>query len=273
MTRHLRTLIIGAALIVTGNAVALIGVVYNRSGEPDAVMDLSERELVLPYNYLSSTENSGLALHLIWRADDTAQNSFAGFMNWGGSTPWLTKAKLAELGFDVSADPRNDVDTQRYEKTLPRPAWVVLEFDGPAYQAALQQRRTERDEALALQANNPGKGEFRERAETAEKALHAEQESSSRLFAIDAGPDHDALRRQYPDRAGYLILSGEVRITVNNQTLGGVTSGLNATTVNVPLDYRNAIRSDPGQDPDHYTVRLAFGKRGEPWVLDARVEQ
>ena len=43
--------IAGLAIIIVTNIVALAGVAYNRSGEPDAVVELTERELGLPYRY------------------------------------------------------------------------------------------------------------------------------------------------------------------------------------------------------------------------------
>ncbi|MFL6653087.1 MAG: DUF4824 family protein, partial [Sulfurifustaceae bacterium] len=46
-----RTLLAGIALIAATNAVALVGVAYNRSGEPSSVLKLTERELALPYSW------------------------------------------------------------------------------------------------------------------------------------------------------------------------------------------------------------------------------
>jgi hypothetical protein len=270
MTSHIRILIAGAVLILAGNAVALIGVAYNRAGEPDAVIELSERELILPYNFLAAEENSGLALHLAWRAESNAQSPYAGMISGGGATPWLDKDKLAELGFDVSASPQDQDAALRYEKMLPRKAYVVLEFNGAAYQAALHQRQGELSEAQALQANNPGKKEFEERVKTAQTQLDREQNTSSRLFAIDVGRDQQTLRSRYSDRARYLILPGEVRLQLINKELSGFITNLSAGIINVPLADRAAITG--GARPAHYTVRLAFGKRAEPWIMAVRAE-
>lgn len=267
MTRHTRILIAGAALILAGNAAALIGVAYNRGGEPDAVIELSDRELTSPYSYRSSEENSGLALHLTWRSDRDVQSSFAGIAS-GGASPWLNKDKLAELGFDVSAPPQDPAAARRYEKALPRKAYVVLEFNGPAYQAAVQQRQTELSAAQTLLANNPGKIEFVERVKSAQTQLDNEQHNHSRLFAVDVGPDRVSLRSRYPDRAQYLILPGQVRLAVTDKELTGFITGLGVDTINVPLENRAAIAD--GARHAHYTVRLAFGKRAEPWILEAR---
>lgn len=269
MTRHLRILIIGAALILVGNAVALIGVAYNRSGEP-AVVNLSERELSRPYNFLASKENSGLTLRLDWRSADNSEPHLPGVFSQGGRTRWLDKEKLAALGFDVSADPQNVDAARRYQKTLPRKAYVVLEFNGPAYQAAVQQARARLDEAKAKLAADPGSKALKANVKYAQRRLDNERNKNTRLFAVDVGPDRRTLRSHYSNRARYLILPGEVRLTVVNKALTGYISGLGVSSINVPLAYRAAIIGGGGARPAHYTVRLAFGKRDEPWILAAR---
>jgi hypothetical protein len=271
MTRHTRILIAGAALILAGNAVALIGVVYNRSGQPDAVVEFSERELPRPYNYLASKENSGLALHLNWRSTDTSGPVLPGILSRGGSpSPWLDKDKLAALGFDVSADPKGPDAVRRYRKILPRKAYVVMEFNGPAYQAAVQQAQARIDEAKAKLAADPDNKALKTAIEYAQRQLDNEQHKNSRLFAVDVGPDQESLRSRYPDRARYIILPGQVRLMANSGAVNGYIAGLDVGTINVPLAYRAAISGEGGARPTHYTVRLAFGRRDEPWILAAQ---
>ena len=269
MNRHIRILIIGAALILGGNAVALIGVAYNRSGEPDAVLQLSDRELTRPYSYSfrGSKENSGVSLRLNWRNAGDAQPFLPGILGrQGGATRWLDKDKLAELGFDVDADPQ-DLDSLRpYKMTLPRKAYVVLEFNGPVYRAVVQQREAELDE-------DPGNQDYERFLKSAQRQLDDERNKNSRLFAIDVGPDTETLRARYPDRAQYIILPSEVRLAVFNKALTGYITGLNVNTVIVPLAHRAAITGGGGPRPAHFTVRLAFGKRAEPWILAAQANE
>jgi len=61
------TLLAGLGLIALTNAIALSGVVYNRSGDPEATLRLTQRELRTPYRWYGNRENSGLALSLVWR--------------------------------------------------------------------------------------------------------------------------------------------------------------------------------------------------------------
>jgi hypothetical protein len=62
--RH--TLIAGLALILLTNAVALLGVYQNRSGEPESMLTLTQRELQQPYGWGMARENSGISLRINW---------------------------------------------------------------------------------------------------------------------------------------------------------------------------------------------------------------
>lgn len=271
MTRHKRILIMGAALILGGNAVALIGVAYNRSGTPDAQVELSERELVRPpYYAITDRENSGLALQIAWRLDYGPQETFGGHVFHSGGAPWLDRNKLAELGFELEAEPSPEATiTRRYDKALPREAYIVLEFDGPAYQAAVEDARAELAEAQRLAEENPEVKENTIRLRSALRRLDREEHESSRLFAVDAGPEPEALRASHPDRAHYIILPGQVRLGIDNQKYAGYPS-LTINTIHVPLAYRSAVIGDEKAKEPKYRVRLAVGKRAEPWIVDAQ---
>lgn len=263
MTSRLRILLAGLGLILAGNAVALIGVAYNRSGEPDAVVELSQRELAAPYAFRANKENSGLTLTLSWRIGEARRSASAGKI-MGAGVSWLGKDKLAELGFDVSAAAGDQADL-RVMKQLPRDAWIVLEFDGPAWQEALAARAADLAEANERLASVPDNTEFKQRVKQAQQQLEAEQNSNSRLFAIDVGPDRDRLRSRYPDRARHLVLPGEIRLGYTRDGATGFFSRLDASAVHVPLAERTVIV--PGAP---YTVTVAFGKRAEPWIVEAR---
>jgi hypothetical protein len=262
VTGRRRILLAGLGLILAGNAVALIGVAYNRSGEPDAVVELSERELVAPFDFPAARENSGLTLILQWRTAGTLLPGGLAMPDVG-ETGWLDRAKLTELGFDITEPDENDARGTR--PPLPREAWIVFELDGPARQAALAAREAALAAARQLQADNPGKPEFEQRAEFAQHQLEEERDRNSRLFAIDAGRDRAELRRRYADRARYLVLSGEIRLGYSQSSVTGFISRLDVSTLHVPLAERAAI--EPG---GKYTVTVAFGKRAEPWIVEVK---
>jgi len=278
MKKQLRTLIVGLALIVVTNAVALIGVNYNRSGDPDAAVVLTERELPLPYRYGFLEENSGIALNIKWRVGHAAPYSPGYYDHWEYAA-WLNKEKLEELGFDLTEPLTSEEARRRYQKMLPREVYLVLEYDGDEHKKAIEQRKAERAKEQALLVNNPEKEEFKKRAKKAQERLEAEERFNSRLFVIDAGLDKTALRNRYADRSKYIIMAGHVDISVDEKnrvySLKGHIRGLNVVTVNVPLDHHSIL--EPLMAPDsyreqhqgpRYSVGLAFGQRLEPWVRD-----
>jgi hypothetical protein len=273
------TLAAGLALIALTNAIALGGVAWNRSGEPESVLKLTERELSHPGGYGFGREEGGLQLSVRWRALP-ADPDVVLYGEFHGAPEWLDEAKLASLGFDVSPPPAARREAWRYDRQLPREALVVLELDGPAYQKALERARARaaKEAAKAAQTGKTGPGTP---AQQAAVFLKNEETSNSRLFAVDAGRDAQALRAKYPDRTRYAIVQGTVRAsyqTVRGKEARwtGYINGIQNDQVNVPLEFRKAIESAPGRMPPAgaagampFEVTVAFGKRFEPWIIAA----
>lgn len=252
MKRRVLIFGIGAVLIAIGNIAVLAGVAYNRSGEPEAVAVLSEREFRQPYFYTNDRDNSGLTLRLSWRMEDGIR---------GTPASWLDREKLSELGFEMDLRPDRD---GRYRPVLPRQAWIVLEFDGPVYRTAIERRETVLAEAAARQAGDPDDTQLKNVLRSAEKQLEEERERASRIFAVDAGPDRHSLRQRYPDRARYLVLPGRMSMHYRLDQPTGSVAGIETDRLNIPLEHRDAIQPD-----GKYAVTVAFGKRGEGWIVDA----
>jgi hypothetical protein len=276
-----KVLAAGLALLVVSNVVALAGVAYNRQGEPDAVIELTERELRMPFYYGMRTENTGLGLEINCRLEDRSRTYDAGNRECFGNPRWLDEAKLGELGFHLRT-PIDSVD--RYVANyqyLPREVYLVLEYDGEAYRRALARKQAELDEQRALLEKTPADGEVEKRVKYARERLQLEQSVNSRLFAIDAGLDRDGLRKRYADAGRYPLMKALVRpvwsTSGEDKTWTGSITDLLIDTVNIPLQYRGvfdplrtAAWRDPVEQTPRYKVRLAFGKRLEPWVLDAQ---
>ena len=258
------------ALLILVNTLVLAGVAWNRSGQPEASLSLTERELRLAYQGTGRDENSGIALALTLHNDSYAP-------------AWLDEAKLRELGFrpdrvrlaDGSAD-------ERYKQPLPRRAWLVLEFDGPAWRAALDER--ERDFGELPAKVEAGKATL-EQIEIEARAVARMTTSGSRLVAVNAGRDAVELRARYPDRAQYLIVSAEFRMRVQwaaseqDPELDRVQGTLRVLgrRIHVPLRFHTALLDALGDDleaeysmdadePPHYSVTLQVGRRYAPWV-------
>ena len=281
-----RTFLTGVTLILATNAVALLGVAYNRSGARESTLTLTQRELVRPASWSSEPENSGLALRLQWRVLGKEV---------GDATPaWLDKAKLAALGFDVSKPVDTPEERSHYDKLLPKEVLLVLELDGPAYQAALERAQQHLQKEEALLAANVGKTKFEQRVRNAREQLDQEKNLNSRLFVVDAGLDAAALRAKYPDRTKYALVRGQVQVQIirrtNHSQLSGYVDDIDISEINVPLMYRPIFEAMPKapvqhvfhpplgnaqareyQKLPHYEVSVAFGKRLEPWIAGASV--
>lgn len=280
MMTHTRFIVAGVALILATNVVALAGVAYNRSGEPESALKLSQRELRLPYYATNEHDNSGISLSFRWRtlnADSDTPYGFGTYSpGWRGASTWIDQAKLAALGFDVSKPVDSTEGRLHYNKLLSKEVLLVLELDGAAYQSALARAKEAAEQEQSLFAANPENPKLKERAKTANDRYLQETQENSRLFAIDAGLDNTALRAKYADRTRYLIVRGQVRPQLNEidhkLRLSGYISRLSIDEVNVPLSFRplfEPMLREAGrrtQSTPHYEVTLTYGKRFEPWI-------
>jgi len=273
------TLAVGLGLIALTNAVALIGVAWNRSGEPQALLQLTQRELQLPYSSYNRRDNSGLALEMQWRvlgaeSDEASLHAWQ-YPGMGGSPEWLDTAKLEALGFDASEADAFD-DSRRRNRQLPREALLVLELDGPAWQRSRERvaRMAARAEATAAAA--PADKTVTERLKGAREMLAREDTRNSRLFVVDAGLDAEALRTKYPDTRRHAIVRGQVRIGYHSRSnpMQGYIDSVAINSLNVPHRLRPVFeglqRSNPAGDRDAtpFEVSVAFGRRMEPWIAD-----
>lgn len=268
------TLIVGLALILLTNAVALLGVYWNRSGEPESLLTLTQRELQQPYGWGMTRENSGVSLRIYWRVPTAEKSGY--YSSYSGGNPvWLDQAKMASLGFDVSPS-INMQDYYRWtSRQLAREVLLVLELDGPAYQQSLQRAQQNAAEQDAKLAALPDDKAMQQSAKSAHEDARREEQENSRLFAIDAGLDLNELRAQYPDRNRYAIVRAQVRPSyIGGQSkIAGYIDKISVDEINVPHEYHSAfdIRVRPaiiGQTSGRRTFEasVAFGQRLEPWL-------
>jgi hypothetical protein len=264
-----RAFTVAATLVAVSNAVALGGVAYNRSGKPDSVLQLTERELPIQYWSWPDNENSAIHLELHWRL---AFDDYEGLLG----VRWLTLDQLRRLGFDVPAAGATSDEMQRSLRQPAREVFLVLEYDGPAYQTMLDhahEKVRKAEAALATSGSESNVANLR----GAKAQVEAEQYRSSRLFVVAADLDSDALRQRYPDRKHYAIVRGRIGLR-----MGGVDGlvpqiiGINTDTIRVPYAYRALVepyvsdRSFTDREP-RYAATVHFGRRHEPWIaqLDA----
>jgi hypothetical protein len=274
---------LGLALLLVTNAFVLTGVAYNRSTEPEAVIQLTERESNLSY---SVEENTGIALQLAWH-----QQQYRNYTRIH-KPEWFDQAKLESLGFDCSTPLTDPEADWRYRKALPREAYVVLEYEGKGWQYLLATK----EQDLEHIAHQIERGERSpEVLKNAREELERLRKTGSRLVAVDTGLDPSRLRQLYPDRHRFIVLPAAVSLQYVPQTtdkagtnpayLYGRISELPRPQIHVPLAHRSLLekirkeeqaagRTGPSRrhwEKDHeprYSVVINYGKRREPWIID-----
>jgi Domain of unknown function (DUF4824) len=267
-------LLVGLALIVITNVIALSGVAYNRSGEAQGALALTERELPIVIWSWPDNDNSSVDLRLEWRVRETYSST-----EDYGSEDWLTEEQLRSLGFDVT--PPTETDETLGREDASRPVFLALEYDGPAYQDALEQRRKRVERATGLAARNVGDAAFEEQLEAARKALANEEEYASRLFVIDASLDPEVLRQRYSDRTRYSIVRGRLRTHVAGSPgklrIAASPPELDIEQIRVPHPYRSLVEPLRERRPytfDEHAPRFVatvnFGRRLEPWIVQMK---
>lgn len=223
------------ALVLLANAWALVSVARNRSGEPGAVIELTDAELRAE---LAREENSGVALHLEW----------LGPARWPPyREEWLDAAKLAELG----------VPTARGQQRPGKPVFVALEYDGPAWKDWMEKHPPE-------EVKDPPIPRSRSRLVVVDAArdaatLRRRYPDRSRYW-ITRG----LVRAHYEQEKEQRRIRGYVSMLVPD-----------LIHVPLPWSehLREWERKRPSGSPSpRYRVRLAVGHNLEPWVVDVRPE-
>lgn len=286
------TVVAACGLIVVTNLAILSAAGWNRRGEPQAELSLTERELALPA--ARQDEGTGLELSLVMTHEPPgAVRRTARWKRYelpSVDYGWLDRAKLLELGFRVDVDPARAGAGEHYSHAMPRRAYLVVEYDGEAWNRWIRAReehvRQVRRKVEEGAAEPSALGD-------AEALLVIDRTMRSRLVPVDAGTDADALRRRYGDRRRHAVVTGWVRPKVVQPengvpTLGGVVSGLVVSRVHVSRELRRhletflpeetweeveareraaADRGWPSPTAPRYGATLAVGRRYEPWLV------
>lgn len=282
--RH--TWLAGLAILIVTNTFVLVHAALNRSGEPTNRMTLSPLELHVPWRNVARDENSGVSLSLAYVGPGLGSVSEYGpDENWDGPPDFSTQA-LQTFGFDLTKK-KNDQDTYRYySRTAAKPAYVVLEFNGPAYERTLNQARERLQSLLRDFATLPEQKDLKFKLDEAQRHLKWIENHATRLYVIDIAHDAEPLRGKYSDMARYLILPGTIKpVFVYSGTDGGKVHAQVSVTghgeIHVPLPLSEAITPSASpyrenvfvqQDetekskPPFPSATLVWGSSYEPWV-------
>ncbi len=237
----------GVGLILLVNAVALGGVAWNRSGEPDSVLSLSQRELLRNNDWYK--ENSGLSLRLHWRTpsrDDEARQHNRGWQ------PALDSQKMAELGFAMPEQVDDD-SARRFGRQQSRAALLVLELNGPLHEREVQLTRKRLDEARQAADAAPQNARLADERDFIRRELDSVEKTDTRLLLKDVGLDLQALRARYPDRQRYLIVHGQVRPFPTTTSTSGPSAAPPAPSAPTASTCRTSGASDWTRSPRSLT--------------------
>ena len=273
--------IITAALLIMVNVIVLTGVSYNRSGETRSALQLTERELSLPYRSYRQKENSGLALNLNWRVvtEEPFKNSYNKYSQKRFGTPnWLTDDKLKELGLYIDNTKYNINDLLFDNRNLQtQEIIVVLEYNGQAFQTLLNNADKHIKILRNQVKNNPHDTDLVKQLKRDEASLTKLKTSESRLIAIDAGHNLQTLKESYADSSQYLLMRGEIKRYWIDKKLTGKLNSLFISNIHVPLPYSNEINELTNHETmdknkkrnngkPRYQLELNVGERLEPWI-------
>jgi hypothetical protein len=267
-------------LIVVTNLVLLTSAGWNRRSEPLAELTLTERELPMP----GARQDEGAGWELSLVTTDTPpgfMRRIARLHSWKlPPVPhkWLDREKLLELGFQLDLDATDPDATEHYANVMPRRVYVVVEYDGDAWNRWISGREEE------LRGVAPD--------DEAEEILTLERTMRSRLFMIDAGLNAGELQRRYGDREGHVVLAALIRPRIIRQeeqepTLSGTVQRLVVNRIHVSTRMRQPLApflsketwgelerrernefsdSWPAPTAPRYEATLAVGHRNEPWL-------
>ena len=210
--------------------------------------------------------------------------------------PGSIKKKLEEIGFDCSMPLSSPKAKLHYEKMLARKTFVVLEYEGKAWEKA----RSDAEAYLKKIVEKEQRGEIKkEEYDNTKEEVVNNLKTGSHLFAIDASNDPVSLRKKYADMSRYIITPAQVKINFiegcdcekTKPALSGNIREVLVNEIHVPPEKRllleNLLKKDDSEsvsitkfhfgnyndkknrDP-YYKVILNYGNHYEPWVADIK---
>lgn len=267
---------IGLGLILFANLAVWVGVSWNRS-TPESTLQLTERELPHDrYAHYSSDEEGNRDRR---SADNNAIEFTLIINNRYSYSP--SENKLEALGFADYLREVREKDNYTDVDMLEKPVLLVLELNGPAYQAQVERLKREVDEARELAKHSaklpPKDKQPQETLERKERELKQLMTRESRLYIVDAGLDKATLRATYPDTQRYAIVKATISPShyYGNKPEGEDAEAITGRVKEVLVDKIYLPRqwhSEPLYKRNaHFSATVNFGQRLEPWISSLEV--
>jgi hypothetical protein len=240
-----RSFLVALILPLWVTAATLASVSRNRSGGREAIV-LSEREVFISPR---TDDNTTARLSLSWQPPSIRRDT------------WFNAEKLRQLGFDVRARTDTRGVGLYSPRQMPRNVLVVLELDGPAWRAFLEEQAPK---AVLL------RGERTSADELAEKG--------SRLVVVDADRDAAVLESRYADPRRYLITAGTARtqvVSMPNEPsyIVGTIDRVMPRQIHVSREWAARLPSYDVREERvsaRFEVEVRYGRNYEPWVTAIR---
>lgn len=253
----------------------ILGKVYINRSAVIAQLELSERELQLPYNYGFTKEDSSARVSLRWATPNTEPiNIELNHWRWQQDRSLqLSAAHFASFQFPVC--------TEKTHFRQKQPGWVLLEFNGKSYKDYVAQVEQYHQLIMGLTATTNGElaeKELVEKRNSATEFLIAAQTTNSRLFLLDAAAERELLeavqRERQPSTSGNLVIvpadlrAGYYRCDNNKQrTTEVVVDNLAVESLYIPNRLASDFTTDDKMRPTKkFTIRINYGRLYEPWI-------
>jgi hypothetical protein len=230
-------------------------------------MELTEREI---RHYPHGNDDSSLTLLLQWQ-NPAAEYSYPPVP---AATGFFDRAKLQEMGFDLSVPPESKQAERFYRGQRSREVFVALEYDGAAWQQWLKDR-----EASIVTEVRYGP------QISPDDRMRIVRETESRLVAVDVGLDPARLREKFSDRKKVMILPGRARAVLDAgpKLLRGAIAAISIDNINVAQTFRPQLENQNFStnwrteangklviDPPAFAATIRVGSHYEPWVAAVR---
>jgi hypothetical protein len=274
LNKKLLALAVACILLVNG---FVLGKVYINRSTVVAQLNLSERELQLPYHYGFAKEDSSARVSLRWMTPSSrAVTLELDRWHWQyDRNLQLSQAHFASFGFPACSN-----STRLRQK---RAAWVLLEFNGRSYEQHLAQIEQYQQLVKGLSAQSHPElveKEIAEKRKGAAELLTEAQTSHSRLFIVDAAADYALLvqaKNAFPSSSQdqLLIVPAEVRAGYyrcdkpEQRQREIVIDGLAVDSLHIPKHLaRKFAGNNTGRNTVKFTAQINYGRLHEPWISD-----